>query len=38
MLSNVGFYATDRELQGLFHRLDRDRDGVVSTVDWLDEF
>lgn len=38
VLSNTGFYATDREIQGLFFRLDRDKDGVVSTLDWLDEF
>jgi len=38
VLANVGFYATEREIQGLFYRLDRDRDGVISAPDWVDEF
>jgi Ca2+-binding EF-hand superfamily protein len=38
LLSEIGFYSTDREIQGLVNRFDRDRDGVVSMVDWLDEF
>ena len=38
VLGTVGFYATDREIQGLFWRLDRDKDGVISSNDWLDEF
>lgn len=38
LLSEMGFYSTDREIQGLLNRLDRDRDGVISIVDWMDEF
>lgn len=36
-LAEAGFYSTERELQGLMHRLDRDRDACVSFNDFLEE-
>ena len=30
LLSNSGFYATDRELAGLMYRLDQDQDSKVT--------
>ena len=37
VLAEHGFYATERELQGLMYRLDRDGDQCVSFQDFMDE-
>ena len=37
LLAEHGFYSTERELQGLMFRLDRDGDMCVSYQDFLDE-
>ena len=38
VLAENGFYITERELQGLMFRLDRDQDTNVSFKDFVDEF
>ena len=38
VLADHGFYATERELAGLMHRLDKDRDNRVSLGEWTEEF
>ena len=37
ILAEHGFYATDRELQGLMFRLDGDQDSCISFQDFADE-
>jgi len=37
ILADAGFYSTERELQGLLHRLDRDHDGRVSYNEFVEE-
>lgn len=37
ILAEQGFYTTERELQGLMTRLDRDRDAFISRRDFMDE-
>ena len=37
VLAENGFYATERELQGLMYRLDRDCDNCISFQDFMDE-
>lgn len=37
ILAEQGFYSTERELQGLMTRLDRDRDAAISRRDFTDE-
>jgi Ca2+-binding EF-hand superfamily protein len=37
ILAEQGFYTTERELQGLMTRLDRDRDAAISRRDFMDE-
>ena len=37
ILAESGFYSTERELQGLMYRLDRDKDACVSFDDFIEE-
>ena len=36
-LGNNGFFATERELMGIFQKMDRDGDGRVSFSEFVDE-
>ena len=38
MLADHGFYATERELAGLVHRLDTDRDNRISLGEFSEQF
>lgn len=37
-LANNGFFATERELQGIMHKCDKDGDGRISFNEFVDEF
>ena len=37
VLAEYGFYSTERELQGLIHRLDRDGDQRISYNEFVEE-
>jgi len=37
-LANNGFYATERELQGVMHKCDRNNNGRVTFSEFVDEF
>lgn len=37
-LADNGFYATERELAGLMHRLDWDKDNRVSFAEFAEQF
>ena len=37
ILAESGFYVTERELQGLVFRLDRDKDACISFDDFIEE-
>lgn len=37
VLADSGFYVTERELNGLINRLDRDRDGRISYNEFVEE-
>ncbi len=37
LLADHGFYATERELAGLVHRLDRDRDNRISLAEFSEQ-
>jgi Ca2+-binding EF-hand superfamily protein len=36
-MADNGFYATDREIRGFMHRLDRDGDGRICFREFVDE-
>lgn len=36
-MAENGFYATDREIRGFMHRLDRDGDGLICFREFCDE-
>jgi Ca2+-binding EF-hand superfamily protein len=36
-MAENGFYATDREIRGFMHRLDRDGDGLICFREFVDE-
>ena len=37
VLAEHGFYSTERELQGLMYRLDRDGDSCISFEEFMEE-
>lgn len=37
MLSEHGFFATERELNSIMHKFDRDRDGKIMYADFIEE-
>lgn len=37
-LANNGFFATERELQGLIQKCDKNGDGRISFNEFVDEF
>lgn len=37
MLADNGFYATERELAGLVHRLDQDKDNRISFCEFSEQ-
>jgi Ca2+-binding EF-hand superfamily protein len=37
-LANNGFYATERELQGVLHKCDKNQIGRVTFAEFVDEF
>ena len=37
VLAEHGFYSTERELQGLMYRLDRDGDSSISFAEFMEE-
>ena len=36
-LAEHGFFATERELNSIMNKLDRDRDGKISFSEFVDE-
>ena len=37
-LANTGFYATERELQGIICKCDKSNNGLISFAEFVDEF
>ena len=37
-LANQGFYATERELQGIVNKVDRNNNGRITFAEFVDEF
>ncbi len=37
ILSDHGYYATERELMSLFSKFDKDKDGLVSFAEFVEE-
>ena len=37
-LGNFGFYATERELQGIIHKCDKNVNGRITFAEFVDEF
>ena len=37
-LANNGFYATERELQTVMHKVDRNNNGRITFSEFVDEF
>lgn len=37
-LANTGFYATERELQGIMSKVDKSNNGLISFAEFVDEF
>ena len=37
-LANSGFYATERELQGIVNKVDRNNNGRITFAEFVDEF
>jgi len=37
-LANNGFYATERELLGIMHKVDRNNNGRITFSEFVDEF
>lgn len=37
-LANTGFYATERELQGIMTKCDTNNNGRISFAEFVDEF
>ena len=37
-LANHGFYATERELQGIFFKCDKNQNGRITFAEFVDEF
>jgi Ca2+-binding EF-hand superfamily protein len=37
-LANTGFYATERELQGILVKCDKNNNGLINFSEFVDEF
>ena len=37
-LANTGFYATERELQGILVKCDKNNNGLINFAEFVDEF